>query len=99
MSPEDEKLLEEALLALRPFADYWDAEKDMFRIGATKPTPGFYKRAYNAAMKIAKRIDDTMECGHSVKYIVYASNRNYCAICGADARQRNTALMLKLHRK
>jgi ribosomal protein L37E len=30
-----------------------------------------------------------MECGHEVKYIVYSERRNYCAICGENARRRN----------
>jgi hypothetical protein len=88
MSDEDQKLLEQVLMALRPFADCWDAEKDMFKIGS-KPTAGEYKRAYRVFRTLVERVNDVMECGHEVKYIVYSERRNYCAICGENARRRN----------
>jgi hypothetical protein len=86
---EEQKLLEEALVALRPFADCWDAERDMFSTDKVKPAASHYKRAYKVFRALVEKVNDVMDCGHEVKYIVYSERRNYCAICGVDARPRN----------
>lgn len=39
----------------------------------------------NGVSDTPKEWVDLMECGHTVKYIVYSERRNFCAICEQDA--------------
>src|SRR5688500_8951274 len=45
---EKDTALQKALIALRPFADRWDTERDMLRMDSNRPAVGQYKRAHVA---------------------------------------------------